>query len=390
MDMQARIPTYTQGDSDNGVCAVLNEKSKEIIHGFINDLSIATEEYVKYAQGALQFDIDQSTTIPHSKVRAQLLLRTMLDCAPMCGGDRGTRYAACAIVSTRRDVNTLIGLASDWLKFLLWPFKIAYRAKTDPDDESNWLHYSNDSEDTIESAATDCPSFTEKLEAREDLKCAILVNICHRRLCSPAHPERGRGILEGTHIVRAPIIHCPDTDHPLKRRPFDATLEILQCYADIPEAMMAQLDQLTDAPENGILMDSNMHTSFDAFWFCLMETDVPHRYDVKWLSEPHWVIEFRGPKGPIDFTDHSHRGIPLPNPKLIAIHAAIAHVLEFSGAGEYIDNILDASELDEFANSSGGPEASDPMDFDLEGSLMAFAEMNLHVLPVGGPAALVN
>lgn len=35
-------------------------------------------------------------------------------------------------------------------------------------------------------------------------------------------------------------------------------------------------------------------------------------------------------------------GIKSPNPKFIAIHAAIAHALHLSGAGEVFDRILDA------------------------------------------------
>lgn len=49
------------------------------------------------------------------------------------------------------------------------------------------------------------------------------------------------------------------------------------------------------------------------------------------------------PKSKVTFPNHAPGiwGVKAPNPKFIAIHAAIAHALHLSGAGEVFDKILD-------------------------------------------------
>ena len=65
------------------------------------------------------------------------------------------------------------------------------------------------------------------------------------------------------------------------------------------------------------------------------ETDV---YIIHWFGDIVAAgIGFRE----VRFIDYSRHGIPLPNPKFIAIQAAIAHVLLLSGAGEIIDAVID-------------------------------------------------
>lgn len=41
------------------------------------------------------------------------------------------------------------------------------------------------------------------------------------------------------------------------------------------------------------------------------------------------------------FQDHSRDGMGLPEPKFIALHAAVAHVLHSSGAEKVLDSIYD-------------------------------------------------
>lgn len=66
-------------------------------------------------------------------------------------------------------------------------------------------------------------------------------------------------------------------------------------------------------------------------------------YNVKWLSNtPKFIWAASGRRQQVRFTDHSEKGdISLPNAKFLAIHAAIAKVLHFSGAAEPLDLVLD-------------------------------------------------
>lgn len=41
----------------------------------------------------------------------------------------------------------------------------------------------------------------------------------------------------------------------------------------------------------------------------------------------------------VTFVNHSNSDIPLPDPKILRLHAALARVLFASGAGEYFDHV---------------------------------------------------
>lgn len=59
----------------------------------------------------------------------------------------------------------------------------------------------------------------------------------------------------------------------------------------------------------------------------------------------------------VRFHDCSQSGIHLPNPTLIALHAAVAHVLNLSGAADIIDKVSDQF-LDEGPTVPSGNRAS--------------------------------
>jgi hypothetical protein len=64
-----------------------------------------------------------------------------------------------------------------------------------------------------------------------------------------------------------------------------------------------------------------------------------HKYTVHWFRRvPAGLRNFTE----VQFQDHSQTGIQLPSPTFIALHAAVAHVLHLSGAGEVIDKVYDA------------------------------------------------
>lgn len=71
----------------------------------------------------------------------------------------------------------------------------------------------------------------------------------------------------------------------------------------------------------------------------------------------------------VTFVNHDTRH-NLPNPKFIGIHAAIGHVLELSGAGKVLDEILD----DFFDEGYSVP--ADMGDLMLRMSVMDFVPLN--------------
>jgi hypothetical protein len=83
----------------------------------ILDRTITTEEYERQAFAHLrQLDLDRRNIL-NTPIDAYQVLVAILGHAPT---ERGRRYAACAILSCRGQ-DQLVGLADDWLKFLLWP-----------------------------------------------------------------------------------------------------------------------------------------------------------------------------------------------------------------------------------------------------------------------------
>jgi hypothetical protein len=68
--------------------------------------------------------------------------------------------------------------------------------------------------------------------------------------------------------------------------------------------------------------------------------DVPNEYEIKWLTRPLAFFTAFG-SNRVKFENHSEDHIDLPNPRLLAIHAALAKVLHMSGAGECVDLVMD-------------------------------------------------
>lgn len=46
------------------------------------------------------------------------------------------------------------------------------------------------------------------------------------------------------------------------------------------------------------------------------------------------------PSNIVTFVDHSKLGIALPNPRFLALHAAVCHVMHMSGAADVIDKFF--------------------------------------------------
>lgn len=99
-----------------------------------------------------------------------------------------------------------------------------------------------------------------------------------------------------------------------------------------------------DRPRNAITSAQSLHGLFDNFEIFLGaisgEPHLPHRHVyTPWQLSPD-------PNLPLVRTPYltRNRDNDPPSPRLLAIHSAIAHILHLSGAGEYIDRLLDDAE----------------------------------------------
>lgn len=92
--------------------------------------------------------------------------------------------------------------------------------------------------------------------------------------------------------------------------------------------------------DNVMMMFSPLHEQFGSFHFILEPTSTPHRYHIKLFSKFPSAYKMHLPRSRyITITSHDQR-YPLPNPSLIAIHAAIGNILHASGRGEKIESFM--------------------------------------------------
>lgn len=94
-----------------------------------------------------------------------------------------------------------------------------------------------------------------------------------------------------------------------------------------------------DRPRNAITLTPRFHHHFSVFEVFFQALETPHTYRIDSFLHPDTV---RG-AFPVTRTLYQteDRTIDLPSPRLLALHYAIAHILHLSGAGEYINKVLD-------------------------------------------------
>lgn len=105
-----------------------------------------------------------------------------------------------------------------------------------------------------------------------------------------------------------------------------------------------------DRPLNAMSLTSDFHDMFGSF--SVFFTPVPgldHTYRIASFLPTEILPELPVTRALFLTTDLS---IEPPSPRLLAIHRAIAHILHLSGAGEYIDKIL--QDMEETGAREGG------------------------------------
>lgn len=110
---------------------------------------------------------------------------------------------------------------------------------------------------------------------------------------------------------------------------------------------------LINRPENGITLDSIIHKEFGRLSLCFVATEVvsivprniastllftkgrkAHTYKVQ-----NWNIKLRDIPETVTFVPRA--GVPLPDPRYLALHAACAKVVHASGMAEILDRAFD-------------------------------------------------
>jgi len=94
-----------------------------------------------------------------------------------------------------------------------------------------------------------------------------------------------------------------------------------------------------DRPYNALTLSQKMHQHFGSFkvFFEAVPGAPPHMYRIGAFLHPFIARD----QLPATRRVFEHASIDPPSPRLLAFHAAVAHILHLSGAGAYIERILD-------------------------------------------------
>ncbi|PBL00068.1 hypothetical protein ARMGADRAFT_1074882 [Armillaria gallica] len=125
------------------------------------------------------------------------------------------------------------------------------------------------------------------------------------------------------------------------------TLDIVRNFMALTDKEMERIVPTIDDPGNGIGFEHYCHSAFNRFMFSLHPTEAPNEYTIQ-LHRPSFKLVFTFPlvggrEYGVIFKAYSNSDppIPLPNPAYLRLHAAIAGILDMSGAAEVVDEFED-------------------------------------------------
>ncbi|KAA1478005.1 hypothetical protein DENSPDRAFT_845195 [Dentipellis sp. KUC8613] len=251
----------------------------------------------------------------------------------------------------------LCKLGGTWVAYMLWPF---IGNSKPPDDLVEHSDVATPTYDRTASVmdegntATRRGHFRTEVMKRDNYTC-ILTGVLDKS--APLHLRTGelsRVKLEAAHIMRrsVTVFRADNTDNA-KRASLASTYDILKHYCELDDKFAETMSQM-DGAQNGVLLDKYAHDAFDDFGFCFQAEEAANTYKVKaWIPEKE--ISTVPIASKITFKDHSQTlntapaarrsghahsqpddSIPLPSPQLLQLHAALAGVLNMSGAAEIL------------------------------------------------------
>ncbi|TBU29339.1 hypothetical protein BD311DRAFT_806330 [Dichomitus squalens] len=349
-----------------------------------------------------QYDTPQWVRRRASSARAVLfqgftvrgLIKAMYATAEDLGLERGKRYVSAAICACADDARRapdnvdrleflaqgLGRLASTWAAFMLWPF-YAQQENAElivglDDISGNATPTETNTESIIDDVGL---SKNRSGELRGDVgrregHRSVITGDMDVYLSTRNRPEGvATAYLEVAHIFKRALVVYNRNTAKQRTRSITATLEILQHYCQLDEKYVKDIG-LLDSPVNAFLVDSgSVHKAFDDFLWCLKPTEIPNQYEYK--EYDHAInLRYNMPTV-VAFKDHSiedadtaistqsstdnpsepgtsrasrHRkrphdamGVELPDPELFRLHAALAGVLNMSGAAGIFQLIMD-------------------------------------------------
>ncbi|KAF9035289.1 hypothetical protein BJ165DRAFT_1615629 [Panaeolus papilionaceus] len=338
---------------------VYEEKLKRGIE-VIKSSEIPLEELVEKAETLINEVLAPDTRhlFTHENGDSQLsveldkVILAMITYAEECGGKDGKRYVASAVIACSEEedaIQALAALGTTWLTHLLFVFKAkghSNQANMDPSELATPTV--DDTASCLEEGVGDRKeSFADDVKRRDSYVCVVTGAEDY------LHPNSSSNnpitVLEAAHILRRAIGEY-DSDHKSSFfRSAVTTFDILTNFSRLAVKTLEELRNELDSPKNGLSLELNAHRMFDKYYWCLKPTEQANVYRIKIFKYENAIIR-RPAKDLVSFVDKSvsdstgtrkrSRPVDLPNPHYLAIHAAIAGVLNMSGAGKFFDELF--------------------------------------------------
>ncbi|KAF9560114.1 hypothetical protein CPC08DRAFT_762902 [Agrocybe pediades] len=292
------------------------------------------------------YRIKKGSDADEISVRLDQVMVAMLACVEECGGEKGKRYVASAIVACSQEEDVVGALEA--------LVKAGRGHSNQPNDEPSEAATPSVNE-TTSYLLDRRESFTDDVLARDEYTCVV----------TGYQHYAGPNIKEDVPVANVVVAHILrravgefNANHESKSfKSAVTTFDILVNFTHLPVKTLEELHDQLDDPSNGMALEMNAHAAFDDFLWCLKRTETEHVYDLKTLH-PHAPLLKKPENYQVSFKDHSnqfpldnahtkYRSVDLPDPRYIAIHSAIAEILHMSGAGNFFDDLLDDYRDDE-------------------------------------------
>ncbi|RMJ24427.1 hypothetical protein PHISP_04707 [Aspergillus sp. HF37] len=150
--------------------------------------------------------------------------------------------------------------------------------------------------------------------------------------------------VETAHIVPSSIIEALRSDDDRKH----AAVIWAILYRYFPgvrgslEFLKDEVDSSSPLMMNVMTLEMCLHAQFRRFLLTLESMDVEHNCRVKPFPDfPGVYNRFLPSDGIVSFCSHDGGKSDLPNPELMALHAAVADTLHVTGRGKMIEGIVD-------------------------------------------------
>ncbi|KAJ7044743.1 hypothetical protein C8F04DRAFT_942092 [Mycena alexandri] len=221
--------------------------------------------------------------------------------------------------------------------------------------------------DAIQDSATEHRSARTRALARDRYHCMVTNSIdansfYKHKAIKQLQAETGAAVrtVQTCHIFNESILQNtqPDDEFPQQagRQNASAALGILKMFGleDIVDRLMTigQDDVASASGVHDLLnilsLITDIHAAFDHLKIAFEPTDEPHTYDIV-FAHPEAAIGFFGLKKRITLTNFATRRrfkqagglleLPLPEPRLLALHAVCVRVAHMSGAAQALDDL---------------------------------------------------